>query len=426
MALGAGLALSGAGIWFWSAHQKTAAPAQPPAVAEPAPANTSVPAAALAPTPASVPPRPVLPAGWTQSTNAALIARLLDNTLPLQDRRQAARDLAAIGSDNAIAALKVALSDGPPYLKAAIGEGLGQSPHPEAWPLLLDLANGADEIAARGALRGLALRGETQATDVLAQFLADSDKPESIRTEAALALGDVNRPEALEALTRAATDSPDESVLGSILEGLGKRPFAETEAFFRGYLETPNLSAENKAAALEALGQAQGEVAPFLLQYAADPDPQARAAAAWALASIDSETDLGPALTDLLKKETDPEVRLRLYQALDTQTGSDPGTLLALAQKETDPAARLAGLQTLARACGSDAPPEVLTYFNQTAVPELKNAALTGENPQDRLTAVMALGQAGTAESRDALQQLAASSPDHRVAEAAQAALHLR
>ena len=367
-----------------------------------------------------------MPAGWTQSTNAALIARLLDDTLPLQDRRQAARDLAAIGSDDAIAALKVALYDGPPYLKAAIGEGLGQSPHPEAWPLLLDLANGADEITARGALRGLALRGETQATDVLAQFLADSDKPESIRTEAALALGDVNRPEALEALTRAATDSPDESVLGSILEGLGKRPFAETEAFFRGYLETPNLSAENKTAALEALGQAQGEVAPFLLQYAADPDPQARAAAAWALASIDSETDLGPALTDLLKKETDPEVRLRLYQALDSQTGSDPGTLLALAQKETDPAARLAGLQTLARACGSDAPPEVLAYFNQTAVPELKNAALTGENSQDRLTAVMALGQAGTAESRDALQQLAASSPDHRVAEAAQAALHLR
>src|SRR5207248_2865411 len=48
-----------------------------------------------------------------------LKAKLLSASLPLKDRRQAARSLARIGSDEAISALKLALSDGPPHLKAA-------------------------------------------------------------------------------------------------------------------------------------------------------------------------------------------------------------------------------------------------------------------------------------------------------------------
>ena len=395
-----------------------------PAVAEPAPTATSVPATTVAPAPAGVPPRPVMPAGWTKSTNAALIARLLDEKLPLKDRRQAAHDLAAIGSDDAIAALKVALYDGPlvpskpPSAKAWV-KALAPKPGPSCstWPTALMKSPPAGHCAAWPcAATPKPPKSSPNPSPTPTNPRASAPKPRWLWETWTAPKPSKPSP----ALPLKLPTNPFWAVSSKAwANGPLPRPKRSSAATSR----LPSLPAENKAAALEALGKAQGEVAPFLLQYAADPDPQARAAAAWALVSIDSDTDLGPALTDLLKEETDPEVRLRLYQALASQSGSDPATLLSLAQKETDPAARLAGLDALARACRSDAPPEVVTYFNQTAVPELKNAALTGETSQDRLTAVMALGQADTAESRDALQQLAASPADHRVTEAAQAAL---
>jgi HEAT repeat protein len=409
------IGLAGAIAWHFGKRSPQPEPASAQSVAQDRP--SAEPAASARP---AAPFPPALAAGWTRSTNAPLIARLFDVSLPLAARRRAARELARIGSDDAIAALKVALAGGPPYLKAAIGEGLGESPNPEAGALLRELANDTDETAARGAVRGLAMRGGAEAAEALAGFLGDEDKPESVRTEAALALGDVEGPEALAALTRAVAEIHDESIAGSILEGLAKRPFDETEQAFSNYLETPNLTGESKAAALEALANTQGEVAPFLIQYAADPDSQVRAAAAWSLTSTESETNLSPQLTDWLKQETDSEVRTRLYQALGNQDNYDVTALMALAQKETDPAARLAGLELLGRACGPDSTPDLLSFFNQTAVPELTKAALSGDNPQQRLNSVQALSQAGTPESIHALQQIAGSSGDPAIVAAAQ------
>ncbi len=372
--------------------------------------------------PAEASPLARFPA-WTNSANAPLISQLLNPALPLKNRRQAARALAQLGSDETLAALKTALLEGPPYLKAAIGEGLGESPHPEAKNLLLSMVNGTDETVARGAIRGLALRGDAEAAETLGQVLFDAQKPDSVRAEAALALGEVQQPAALASLTRAATELQDETLTEQVLEGLGRRPFEETAEFFRSYLESPSLSTESKVAALEALGNAEGNVAPFLLKYAADPDAEVRAAAVWALSATDSESDLGPQLLGLLKQETSPEVRLRLYQALGNQDAWDVPTLLALAEKETDPGVRLAGLAVLAQAVRAAPTPEALSFFNQTAVPELERTALTRDSMPDRLSAVLALRQAGTAEATRALQDVAGQASDRKVAEAAQAAL---
>jgi hypothetical protein len=141
-----------------------------------------------------------------------LFHQLLRDSVPLKIRRQAIRSLAKSGSDQALLVLKTAMQKGTPYLRASIGEGLGECTHPEARGLLAELANDAEETAARGAIRGMARRGDAEAIDLLARILFDPYKPESVRTEAALALGDIPQPAALSLLARAANESQDDTI----------------------------------------------------------------------------------------------------------------------------------------------------------------------------------------------------------------------
>jgi HEAT repeat protein len=370
-----------------------------------------------APAASASPSVPVDPA------TAKLIAELLDATRPLKARREQARALARLGTAQAMTALRAALQDGPPYLKAGIGESLGESPSPEAMAMLLDLVHDTDQTAARGAIRGLAIRGDADSTDALGKVLFDDSTPESVRSEAALALGEVQQPAALATLTQAATQWPDGPLAESAIEGLGKRPFSETEQFFRNYLETPGLSAEAKIAALEALANSSAEAAPFLLNLASDPEPEVRAAAAWSLIGTGGDTDLSASLITLLRQESDSTVRGRLYQALGNQDALDVSAVLPLAQKETDPEARLEALALLATTCHWAPSADSLAYFNQTAVPELTQTALSDPSSQNRLAAATALVRGGTPESTAALTQISQQATDPRVVEAAQAAL---
>ena len=218
---------------------------------------------------------------------ARQISWLFDKSLSLQLRSQAAHALGKIGTDEAMAALKnVLTNDSPRYLKAAVAEGLGQSPNPEAPGLLKELATGKDEITARGAARGLAARGDSQAVDTLGGLLFNDQTPLSVRTEAALALGDVELPGAQDLLTRAVTQIQDDDVRESVLDGLGRRPFSETEQFFRNYLNSSDVPPEAKVLAIEAVTDAEGDVAPFLSNYLNDPNPDVRAAAKQAVDTL--------------------------------------------------------------------------------------------------------------------------------------------
>jgi HEAT repeat protein len=359
----------------------------------------------------------------TDPATTKIIAELLDSARPLKERREQARTLARLGTAQAMSVLRAALQDGPPYLKAGIGESLGESPAGEAMQILLDLVHDADEVAARGAIRGLALRGDADSSEALGKVLFDENMPESVRSEAALALGDVQLPAALAALSQAATEWREGPLAESALEGLGKRPFSETEEFFRDYLQTPGLPAEARIAGIEALANSSGDVAPFLLGLAGDSDPEVRAAAAWALVGAGGDSDISASLVTLLRQEPDSTVRARLYQALGTQETLDASAMLALAQKETAPDARLEALAMLATACHSTPSNDSLAYFNQTAVPELKQTALNDQSSQNRLSSVTALARAGTAESTAALTEIARQAADPRVVEAAQAGL---
>lgn len=215
---------------------------------------------------------------------ARLTALMSDKSLSPQLRRQAAKSLAKLGTDEALAALKAALTnDSPSYLKAAIAEGLGESPNPEARDLLHELVNGKDETTARAAARGLALRGDADAVDTLGTLLFNDQTPLSVRTEAALGLGDVNLPGAQDLLTRAMSQIQDEDVLESVLDGLGRRPFSDTEEFFRNYLNSPSVPPASKVLAIEAITDAEGNIGSFLSNYLNDSNPDVRAAAKKAL-----------------------------------------------------------------------------------------------------------------------------------------------
>jgi len=231
---------------------------------------------------------PPQPAQASQSNRESEIdgvaAILFDNNSSLQLRRQAARALASSGTEQALAALKSGLTNNlPAGVKAAIAESLGDISIPEATALLHELANGKDETIARGAERGLAARGDADAANTLGTLLFNNQTPLSVRTEAALALGDVNLPAAQDLLTRAINEIHDEDVLESALDGMGRRPFSDTEEFFRNYLNSPNVSAANKVLAIEAVQDADGNVAPFLSNYVNNPNAEVRAAAKDAL-----------------------------------------------------------------------------------------------------------------------------------------------
>jgi HEAT repeat protein len=353
---------------------------------------------------------------------AHLAAQLLDPSAALKGRRGAAWALARLGTDDAIQALSVALTKAPPYLQAAIAEGLGESTNRAAPALLASLLGSADEIVARGAIRGIAVVGGPESVEVLGRILNDADRPVSLRTEAALALGDIDLAGASELLKGSASGSQDEIVLESILSGLGKRPFSETAGFFTDFLASADASVSSKAAAVEALSDGGAEASLFLLQCLEDSSAEIRAAAAWALSSGE-QGNLGAQLAALLASENNPTVRTRLYQALENQSGADPLSVLPGIQTETDTLVRLAALDFLAGQIRRSATPEIIDYFEGTALRELWSQALTSKNLQVQLGSVIALGRAGTLTASGALQDVVQKSGEPKVVQAAQAAL---
>jgi hypothetical protein len=88
------------------------------------------------------------------------IEQLRNGSLSVRERREAARALARIGSDEALAALKAALDGSPDDLKAAIAESLGESPHAAARDWLMQWLQHSDPAVVIGAMRGLALLGD--------------------------------------------------------------------------------------------------------------------------------------------------------------------------------------------------------------------------------------------------------------------------
>ncbi len=347
-----------------------------------------------------------------------LIKKLNDASLPLSERKAAIQALAKLGTPEAVAALKDAMKGGTDELRAAIAEGLGQCTSPECATMLLGLLNDPSQAVVQAAIRGLAQLGSPEAVAALNQMLNDPLRASELRSAAATGLGEINQPGAMEALARAAVTIGDEDIVTQVLDAIGGRDFSETQAFYQKYMGSA-VSSDLRVAAIESLWQAKGDPSAFLAGYISDSDAEVRGSAAWALSATDATGNVGPQLMASLQGEQDPEVRRRLYQALANQESFDTGTALALVQREADPTARVAGMDLLASALRNNPTPEVQTFFDQTAAPALKNAALTGESGHERMAAVIALVRASTPSAISALQEVAQQATDPKVKDAA-------
>ncbi len=346
---------------------------------------------------------------------AEWVSMLNDPRLSLEERKKAIQALAQLGSPEAVAALKAALATGNEDLRAAIAEGLGECASPECLALLLSLLNDPSQTVVQAAVRGLAQQGTPEAANALTVLLYDPSRPLDVRVEAALALGTMNVPGVMDTLSRAAYGITDEDIVTQVLNAIGQRDISESQPFLENYLRSPIASTDLKVEAVEALWQSQGDASAFLATIAANPDPDIRAAAAWALSATDEPGSVGSQLLNLLQREQDADVRLRLYQALGNQQDLDLRVALALVQQETNPSAQVAALGLLAGTVRENPNADVLAFFDQTAVAQLKSMALSGEAKDDRVAATMSLTRAGTPAAMAALQELAQQATDPRV-----------
>lgn len=421
-------------IYFKHKSPPTGSQAQPPATAiasknsseftaETTPGTAvSQPLSKPAATDKAVPtePSPAQAASDAKQKVKDLVSALNDTSKPIKDRKQAMKALAQIASAEALAALKTALQSGPDDLRAAIAESLGECTTAECTATLLGLLNDPNQAVVEAAIKGLAQQGSPQAVEALTKLLYDSSRSSALRGEVAAALGTVSQPGIVDTLSQAAANISDPEIVTQIVNALGGRDFAETQAFFQTYLRNPNISSELRVEAVEALSHAQGDPSAFLATIASDVDSDVRVAAAWAMSATETSGNAGAQLLSLLQSEQDPDVRLRLYQALRNQESFDPGLALATVQKETDPSARVAGLGMLAKNLRDNPTPELQSFFDQTAAQELKQMALSGEDPHDRMAAVIALTRAATTPSAQAaLVEVAQQSNDPKVKQSA-------
>jgi HEAT repeat protein len=353
-----------------------------------------------------------------QAPVADLIKALKNNALPMNERKAAIQALAKLGTPEAIAALKEALASGSPELRVAVAEGLGDCTSPECAAMLLGLLKDPSDAIVQAAIRGLAQLGTPEAVNALTQVLNDPLRSSDLRSEAATGLGNVPGPAAMAALAQAATTLGDEDLVTQVLNAIGGRDFSETQSFFQQYMGSA-VSSDLRVAAIESLAQAKGDPTAFLASYLSDSDAAVRASAAWAMSATDATGDAGTQLLAALQSEQDPEVRRRIYQALENQQTFDASTALALVQRETDPTARMAGMDLLASSVRNNPTPNVQTYFDQTAVPSLENTALTGETSYERMAAVIALTRASDPAAMTALQAIAQQATDPKVQQSA-------
>ncbi len=358
--------------------------------------------------------------GNSAESVSGLAALLLDPSQPLKVRRQAAWSLGKIGSAEAVAVLRQALLTASPQLKSTIAEALGHSGHPQARILLASLLYDNDESVVRGAVRGLVAVADTEAVKLLSSIIGDRKRSHAVRIEAALAMGEVGSPDAYESLIKYGGREQDRDIAEAVLSGLGRQSFDRTGHFFRAYLESARVDPEMRVLALESLGQTTGDVAPFLVKFLTSEDTDMRAAAAWAIANLEEPGDVAQQLIGQLRTETHPEVRTRIYQALENQDNTDPALLLPLIVGDGDPAARVAGMKFLATQLAFGETHHALgKQFDDIVVPQLTDLSISGADFQTRLGSVIALRQAKTPQSLLALGAIAARSKEAKIVQAA-------
>jgi HEAT repeat protein len=347
------------------------------------------------------------------------IARFLDGSRSLSERRIHAYGLAAEGTPEAVAALLAVLETAPSEHKAFILQAMGSTGNPAMKPYLWPYLDDADGSVSRAAMRGLCAIGGGDVRAELARMLGAADVSAAMRGEAARGLGQLGTPAARDALVAAFPGEEDTEVATQIVESLGRFPFPKVAAAFEDILSEPAAEQDVRIAAVEALASSSQGAVTFLLNVAAhDGDAEVRASAAWAAGMHDAGEGVGPWLAELAAAEPDADVRRRLYEALLPQSEIPAEDLLPTIRAEQDVAARVAGFNTVGGAVGRDPSAALAIVFDSDIVPELQRIAESENSLNIRMRAVFGLRRARTPAAREALAAIAAVD-EPRVAAAA-------
>ena len=313
------------------------------------------------------------------------------------------------------------LPDMPLPVKIAILEGLGHSQEPYAGDIFVSSLTNEEDSVAGAAVRGLSEIGEEASVSTLSDLLFSTNAAQSVVGEAAVGLAKIDHPEALDILFEAykiAAETGNTSLVEDIFEAMGYRDIAETGEFYYDILNDKTTPSEMKVAVLEAMENAEGDTSPILLDALGDEDSQVRAKAAWAIAMSENPGDFSPELEANLRKEPDPEVRKRLYQALSEQENVGIADILPNILAESDPGPMLAGYDLWAGSIRSSKDGALSRQFDQTAVPRLRDIALSGSHLNQKIGAIIPLRKAGTDKSKFALQEIHDETSDSRVKDA--------
>lgn len=355
-----------------------------------------------------------------------IIKRFLDPATPVATKRLDAWRLAVFNTRKSYEALLRGMNSADPELRAAVAMALGHSNFPDARDLIMALLQDSDERVVRGAIKGLALFEDDEAVAVIAGLLNDPTKSERIRIEAALVLGDIESETALAALSRAYGVDGGEDLRDAIVTGLGKFPFERTENFFRGVIASENEGLEVKVTAVEALANSSRAAIPFLLETAKGASaPEIREAAAWTIGMNDHTGAYGVEISGMLGEEPEPDVRRRLYESMLTQREIPVDDFIQVAFSETNPAAKVAAAHAVARSFRRN--PDntaAIATFEEKAVPALRDRALGDGSLNLKLRSIFGLRTARTPAAKRALESIAQSAKDQRVAGAAKRALN--
>ena len=248
-----------------------------------------------------------------------------------------------------------------------------------------------------------------------------------MRAQAATSLGRLATAQATASLRESFSQIDDPNLVPSILEALGEQPYRETEDFFRSLLTDEEVDPEIKIAVLEALSDASPESTELLLAFASDAsDPELRIAAIESLALQDGSENTVVPLLDILDRETSPEVRAELYNALafhnhETHANAALDTLLATILEEETSQTRLQAYRLVGAMLSVGPDPRLSGPFDEFMVDWLSEQADSAMDSYTRSLAIDALNLAGTDEAKRALDRLVYRDDPAIVAEAEKA-----
>jgi len=330
---------------------------------------------------------------------------LHDRHRPVEERADAARALAALGTDDALASLADALEGSAWTLRAQIAESLGLADHPRARRMVGALIEDPDPEVACAAVQGIAWRPRDEAAAHLMDVLGDGTRSLPVRCGAARALARVGGRGTAESLAHTIAGTPHEELRAAALAALIRRPLREVGDLLAWLLA--RADGARRIAVLEVLADAPDDVAAVVAPYLADASSEVREAAALALAGAARPGAVGDRIVAALGSEREPAVRFALYDALANQLAFDLERIVPCVVAEPSPELQLAG--AAAAAAEVSRRPRAAGSFEHLVVPMLTAIAFTTERSDNALAAVAILAATCTARCLDALRVIATS-----------------